>query len=72
MKRCPTNKTTNAYIDKYVVQRKDNDVFCKKYVSIVTYFYQALNMCFLYDDFLFFKHNTYLAQNRFLIWKAIK
>ena len=30
MKRCPTNKTKNAYMDKYAVQRKDNDVFCKK------------------------------------------
>ena len=64
MKRCPTNKTKNAYMDKYAVQR---NVLCKKYVSIVTYFYQALNMCFLYDDFLLFKHNANLAQNRFLI-----
>ena len=37
-------------IDKYAVQRKDNNVFCKN-ISIVTYFYQALNVCYLYDDF---------------------
>ena len=41
-------------IDKYAVQRKDNNAFCKN-ISIVTYFYHALNMCYLYDNFFIFQ-----------------